>query len=331
MAHIEGSPTLGHGTTPPVEKEDDAPDFGQGTEAQNRTAINVEFAGDPFDWATLVGQRIALSMGAWGDANGVGLDFIGQLYGQHSRDMFNAIYSDLFAVADRKRNEAGSMAIMRAASQQEGFNVEAFGAMGMGSAYYTSTFEGMDAMVVFARQWMSARAGMELAPAPKGGSGRGRGRGGPTAEDIRNQFDVDELARGVNDMNRGLVLEDHADAKGVARKYIDAVVAGKGEKRIDFETFVRGKIEATSRYKNIYARKPESVSAEAYMAPYLNSAMQLASPDEAAEIAIGGVQFGASAETFRQRLGRTENATGSAPFINQLESRMSNVSAILKG
>ncbi len=303
-----------------------------GSEPQRRTAIAEEFRVDPFAWTDLVASRIALSMGQWGELNGVDLDFIKQKYVINQRAMFDALFTQLFAPADRNQSEAGNSAMMREAAKLPGFNPETFGTLGMGSAFYTSTFGGMEEMVSWAMNWMGARVGMDLQPATKGGSGRGSGgRRGLTAQEIRNQFDLDELAGAVNDMNRGLVLEEHADAKGLARKYVDAIVATRAEKEIDFETFVRGKIEATARFKNIYKRKPASVSAEAYIAPYLQAAMQMASPNEAAEIAIGGAQFGTSAESFRQRLNRTDDVTGSAPFINALEGRMNSLTSVLKG
>lgn len=315
--------------------EKTGPDFrgpgsNTGTDKQN---IRDEFEHDPFDWATLVGQNIALDMGYWADLNGEQLGFVEQMYGQFASGMFDAIYSQLFVAADTSRQNAP--ALVKGEIARGEANPEEYGVMGMGSQYYTQTLKGMQEMVDFARNWMSTKTGFDLVAAPRSGGSRGRGggggRSGPTEEDLRNQFDLDELAEGINNMNRGLVLEEHADAKGLARKYVDAIVATKGEKKIDFETYVRGKIEGTSRFKNIYAHKPESVSAEAYIQPYLQAAMQMGTPDEAAEVAIGGAQFGASAESFRQRLNRTENATGSAPYINQLEARMNNVSSVLRG
>ena len=304
------------------------PTFGVGSEGQDRAALRQEFAPDAFDWATLISQRVAVSMGNWGELNGVDLGFIRLKYSQFAPLMFDAIYSQFFVTADARRDNAPSQV---QADISLGGNPEDYGVMGMGSAFYTTRMEGLDEMSAWALQWMSAKAGMQLVRDPGGSGRRGSGSRGPTAQEIRNQFDLDELAGAVNDMNRGLVLEDHADAKGLARKYVDAIVATRAEKEIDFETFVRGKIEATARFKNIYKRKPASVSAEAYIAPYLQAAMQMASPNEAAEIAIGGAQFGTSAESFRQRLNRTDDVTGSAPFINALEGRMNSLTSVLKG
>ncbi len=132
-------------------------------------------------------------------------------------------------------------------------------------------------------------------------------------------------------MNRALVLEDHKDPRKVARQYVDAVVKGKGEKKIDFATFVETRIEKTARYKSIYRNKPEHLSAGQYISPYLQSAQQFAAPADAADIAIGGAQFGASAEQFRSRLQREDSFTGSAPFIQNLEGRMQDLNNVLKG
>lgn len=310
-------------------EEADLPDFGEGTREEDIEAIEREFEHDPLDWANVVGQTILFDMGYWAELNGELFDTAGQMYGRMRSEMFTAIYTSLFVHADNRQRTANPM-IQREIAQ--GAHPSEFGVLGMGRDYYTSTVQGQNEMIEYARNWMGNKTGWDLVAAPRTTkpSGRGSGRG-RSAQDIRNMFDVNELARGVNNLNRALVLEDHADSKGLARKYVDAVVATGGDKKIDFESFVRDKIEATSRFKHIYARKPESVSAEDYIAPYLGAAMQLASPDEAAGLAIGGAQFGSSAETFRQRLRRTENVTGSAPYINQLEARMSNVSNILRG
>jgi hypothetical protein len=193
--------------------------------------------------------------------------------------------------------------------------------------------DGLNAMTEWAISWLSGKTGFPLITDSGGGGGGGGGGGakGPTAEEIRDQYDLAQLANNVDDMSRGLVLAEHRDAKGLARKYVDAVVDTKAEKVIDFETFVRADIEKTSRYKSIYANKPESVKAENYIAPYLNAAMSMVRPHDADEIAIGGAQFGASADQFRQRLNRDDAVTGSSTFISGLEGRLEELNGVFKG
>ena len=115
----------------------------------------------------------------------------------------------------------------------------------------------------------------------------------------------------------------------MARSYVDAIVASKAEKKIDFRTFIRTKAMATDRFASIFVNKPSSQSAEQYLAPYHAAAMQAASPEDAAGIAIGGAQFGADSSTFAARLQRENN--DDAPYINQLQDRMRNLNQVFKG
>jgi hypothetical protein len=258
-------------------------------------------------------------MVSWGDANGQSREIMGQLYDQTAPKMFDAIHQDLFITGFRNDLERNRMLEINDALPMSVRNPN----------YYKTTSSGLNEMIDFARNWFGGNAGIQLAPArgPRGPSGPKK----PTAQEIRNQFDIAQLTDEVNKMNQALVLEEHGDAKGLARKYVDAVVSTGGEKQIDFSTFVRSSIEKTSRFKSIYRNKPEHLSAEQHMAPYLQQASGFAAPDKAAEIAIGGAQFGASAQQFQERLKRTESFTSSAPFINSLEGRMSELNSIFKG
>ena len=72
-------------------------------------------------------------------------------------------------------------------------------------------------------------------------------------------------------------------------------------------------------------------SEEDYLLPYFAAAQQLSRPNAAGGIAISGAQFGASAQSFGQRLRRTKTATSSAPFLNELEGRLRHLNGVLKG
>lgn len=286
--------------------------------------VDDEFAPDPFDWADTVNSVLVKDFAAWGEAMGYSSAIIGQMYGRIAPNMFDAINSQLFADAQRERRN----------HEMAGGTPNASRA-GMGAQYYMETPQGINEMINWARNWMSVQTGVDLTKF-SGGGGRGRGRGGggrggPTAEEIRNQFDLAELANGVTDMYRGILLDEPKDAKKLAREYVDAVVAVKAEKKIDFEAFIRERIEKTARFKSIYVNKPKSMSAEQYIAPYLSAALQMTSPEEAESVAIGAAQFGASPEQMRSRLQRTDAVSGSAPFIAGLEQRMQGLRNLFKG
>lgn len=202
----------------------------------------------------------------------------------------------------------------------------------MGANYFMQTLQGFNELTKAVWDFYKQKAGIDLGDfgVNRGGGGRS-GPSGPSAEDIRNSFDLDQLAEGAKNIWRGLLLDDDIDARGMARSYVDAMVAGKGKKKIDFTEFIRNKAKATPRYASIYRNKPGSVSEEQFLAPYFQSALQVVSPDQADEIAIGGAQFGATGEQFAQRLRRSEAASSSAPFIEELQGRLMDLNKLFKG
>ena len=106
-----------------------------------------------------------------------------------------------------------------------------------GSEYYTSTAPGQAYLKDYAMRFFEQKSGIDFSTPPtSSGSGQrsGGGAAGPTEEDIRNMFDLGALATAATNIWRGLLLEEPEDSRGLARAYVDSVVAGKGEKEIDF-------------------------------------------------------------------------------------------------
>lgn len=274
------------------------------------------------DWAKIVNLNVVDALQSWEKNTGQVPGMAEHVFEQNAGDLFTDMAQRFIQGADER---VGSHFIDINTSAEE----RAGTALELGSKYYTGTVEGVNEMIDWALNFMGARAGAQLARVPTGGGGGGRR--GLSAADIRKQFDIEELARSVDEMNRELVFEPHQDAKRVARAYVEAVVRGKGEQKIDFRTYVESQIENTSRFKSIYRRKPEGVNARQHMAPYIQQARAAARPGDAAELAIGGAQFGATAEQFRARLGREDAVTGSAPFISSLEGRLQSLNSVLKG
>lgn len=214
----------------------------------------------------------------------------------------------------------------------EGFaSVQASQTMGMD--YFLGTLEGFEQMVQrgwdFWRQRIPGLGEFGQFTKPKRPPGGGRRR--LSAQDIRNSFDLDQLTDATRGIWQQMVLDEPDNARSIAQSYIDAVVAVRAEKEIDFKTFVKNKARETGRYKTIYKNKPSALSEEQFLLPYHQSAMKVARPEEAADIAIGGAQFGASSSAFAQRLRRTDAATSSAPFVNELQNRLSDLRGVLRG
>ncbi len=161
-----------------------------------------------------------------------------------------------------------------------------------------------------------------------GGGGTGR----PTAAQIRASFDVDELARGVQDLWRGYLLDENDDPRGVARDYIEEIVRNP-EQKLDFKSYVVRRIEGTADYARFAKRKPPHMSYEAFLGPYAASAAAMLGPGDEGQVkglVQGGTGLASSPSTFQQRLSKERQVTGSAPFINNLETRLQSMKGVFR-
>ena len=183
---------------------------------------------------------------------------------------------------------------------------------------------------------LSMGLGFDISSPPsKGGSGS-RGARGPTAAEIRDSFDEDELTDATNNIWQGWLVEDAPEARKLAKAYINEIVRTKGQQEIDFNTFITNKIKKTSRYGLIYQNKPDGVSEQQYLQPYVQSAQAIMGGGQGnqqamSDVAVGGAALGASGEAFRNRLGRTSAVQNSQGFIRGLEDRVRGVSNLLRG
>ena len=165
---------------------------------------------------------------------------------------------------------------------------------------------------------------------PPGGSGRS-GPSGPTAQDIRNSFDLNSLAQTATQIWRQMLFTAPKDANAIASAYVDVVVKGKGEKNVDFNAFVRSRAMSTGRFAVIFKDKPEGMSPEQYLGQYTGSAAAVVRPGNVESVALGGARLGSDAGTFQSRLARSNENITSAPFITNLEARVQNLSEVLRG
>ena len=198
---------------------------------------------------------------------------------------------------------------------------------------FLNTERGFKTLMGYARNWWAARINPELTKvwSSSGGSGRGRGSSGPTAQDIRNQFDVAQLAKQVEDMWFTYLLDEAPNPREIASEYVNEIVRTRGEKKIDFKTFVEQKIEKTPRFASIMKNKPAGMNPAQYLQPYFQRAQQVLRPDDAVAASVGGAQFGADAATFDERLRRSNEFRTSAPFMESIEGRLRSLKGVLKG
>lgn len=295
---------------------------------------NQEFLGEEYtdftDWADNLATQIGRELVAAGEAAGQDKFTMMQFLSANLPTLLQDIDRELF-----QGNATSAFG-----RQYNAFD-EQFAKLGqpVGFDFYAKTLQGFNNMSDYARNWFQLKmpslrdtwengAGGASARSSSGGGGPRL----PTEAEIRQQFDLDQLAAQAQNIWRGTLLEELDDPRGLARRYVDAVVAGRGEQKIDFNTWVDKRTEETARSASIYKNKPESMSKAQFITPYLNNAQQvMGATDEAAGVAIGGAQFGASGQSFQERLKRTDQVTGSAPFINQLEARMGDLRKVFKG
>ncbi len=284
--------------------------------------ISEAFAEGQFDWMKIIRSHVFDSLRAWEGATGQLDGMADNVFFQYQAPMWNALHSQFLSPSARTTHFLGVNDVSELQQTQ---------IQDRRTQYYRSTQEGITEMIQFGIQFMGGQMGAPLSFVAPSGSGGRRGAGGPSAQDIRNQFDIEELSTAVDDMSRMLVFEPHRGAKQLARQYVDLMVKDLGKKNIDFETFVRADIAKTARFKSIYRNKPEALKAEQYMAPFFQQARSVVTGDEASDIAIGGAQFGADPQAFASRLARTDAVTGSAPFINSLQGKLQGLNQIFAG
>ncbi len=160
------------------------------------------------------------------------------------------------------------------------------------------------------------------------GSGSGRGL---SAADIRNSFDLQALAQQATQIWRNMLYTAPPNANALASAFVESVVATNAEKKIDFTAFVRSRAMATGRFKTIFVDKPDGISPEDYLRRFTGTAELVLRPDNVESAAIGGARLGSDQATFQARLARSNEVVTSAPFINSLETRVQNLSEVLRG
>lgn len=194
--------------------------------------------------------------------------------------------------------------------------------------------QSVNLLLNYARYWWGTKLGPDFADnwraSGSGSSGRSGG-GGPSEADIRAQFDLNQLAIRADDLYRAYLLTDADAPRSLAKAYVDQVVKNP-KQQLDFDTFIlTNYVQKSPRYASIYKNKPKSMSEIDFLSPYMNTAKQVLRPDEAANVAIGGAQFGADAAAFEERLKRSNEFRTSSPFLQSLEGRMRSLQGVLKG
>jgi len=197
--------------------------------------------------------------------------------------------------------------------------------------------QGLTSLINIAFKWFTnkipALRGLDAFTDPGGSSGGGGGGGsGMTAADIRAQFDLDQLSNEVSKMTRAYLLTEPKDPRGIARAFVEAVVANPAQK-LDFNTFVQGRLQADPRWSTIYKLKPKSMDPLQYVSQYTQAATQMLGSNSGvdwSEQAFNAAGLGADPQAWNSRLQRSDRYTAQAPFVAKLQQRVSGLRHVLR-
>lgn len=298
--------TFGGGST-------EAADTGPREDPNSLASLEAEFGAGEFSWQEMVASRLPKDVGAWAKSIGEDPIFITTAL---NKQMPNLLFQLNKQIGRYSQTGAGTI---RSGTAQ------------FSPAWFKSP-DGLEFIYNMALDWVAAQdqrfAG--IGSGTGGGGGRGGGSRGPSPEDIRAQFDLDQLSQRANDIWFSNVLDEAPDPRGMARSYVDMIVKNPNQK-VDFDTFIRKQVESTSRYKTMYKRKPPGMDAAQFIQPLFQMAQSAVGAEGASDLAVGAAQFGGDPNAFRERLGRTDEVRNSAPFMQSMENRMTEVSSVLKG
>lgn len=275
-----------------------------------------------FDWRTKFRTDMVAQVEKWADALGTSKFALDALVRDHMDGALNYITRAVFMPNTRRSTSFDTE--------------EGVGTVNPTSMWRPDTPQDWEQVWNAGLLYFSAQAGVDLASIGSG-SGRGRrGARGPSAQDIRNMFDEEQLTDAVQSMWGAYLLEDTKEARKIAKNYIEAHVSSGGQKEIDFETYVKGRMEGTPRWKQIYQNKPEGVDALQYIGPYVAMTSNMIGGGSGnkqlqGDLVAGGAALGASQDAFANRLKRTDQHTASSGFINGIENKVRSVANILRG
>jgi hypothetical protein len=308
---------------PEVDDPEPDPVFIPGNMDPENLALLQENYQDDLDVFGSVGGVVQSELLKWGALNGYSPDQMNNFFNNFWDDATVMVNGTIAGGA--RTDKAAAAGVYGEATPGEPI---------YGSTAWLATPEGFDHQVevawgVFQKQWSALGEYADIKDLKLPGTGRGSGR--KTAQQIRDSFDVSALAEGINNVWRVMLLDEHANPRQLASAYIEAIVATRGEKAIDFEQFVRDKARATARHKSIYRNKPDSLNEDQYLQRYFQTAQQTLRPGNAEKAAIRGAQLGADAGAFSGSLQRSNENVTSAGFIRNFQDRLSQLNSVFKG
>jgi hypothetical protein len=200
-----------------------------------------------------------------------------------------------------------------------------------------STPIGSRALVNAAIAYLGTRPGAQslFAAGQSTGSGSGSGSGYGGAGLTAAAFDATQLANRASEIWQSYLWDEPPDARGLAKEYINARLANP-EAQLDFDTFVRSKAEATTRWKVLFKNKPAGQDARDYLQGYIQTATSVLGGNNGQQggvnqAVVAGAALGATPEAFRGLLQNQRSQQIGAPYINRIEERVRGVAGVLRG
>jgi hypothetical protein len=195
---------------------------------------------------------------------------------------------------------------------------------------------GFQVILELARRWIESHSelfkGFADATLSNQARSGGGGRRGPTAAEIRQSFDMNQLTDRVRQLWRAYLVEEPSKPFDVAKSYVDSIVRNP-EQKVDFDTYVKSIMFGTSMGKRLYKNKPAGMTEEDYMAPYAAIASQVLGGSQGTtyrDTVQGGMALASDPNAYRARLDRTDAVMNSTPFFNKLGQRISGLRDIFK-
>ncbi len=146
-------------------------------------------------------------------------------------------------------------------------------------------------------------------------------------------FDRAHLLEQAQDRWRGLMLETPDAIEGIVDDYMSQANSFWMRKggQLNFDTFLVNKMRETTRYKTLYGRKPQHQSEEEYMAQFRSAVGRFGLNPRAERREVeAGLQSGAGAAGFTERVSRVREVQNQAGFSQRLAQTVAGLGSIVR-
>jgi hypothetical protein len=158
--------------------------------------------------------------------------------------------------------------------------------------------------------------------------GGGGGGGGGLAGLVLDREKVKDVIR---ENWRSWMREEPDDLEALANSFISEAKAFRRKGgSLDINTWTKGKMRGTSRYRILYGKKPESQTEEQYQGGFNAVVTQFGFNAQATDREVeAGLRSGAGLAGFADRVGRTREASLQTPFTQKMVEAVSNLGPLL--